>query len=131
MSRIYCKNKVRQALHDANGDTKAASRTILEFCVNDPKFLLELTEPFLRGIIGHAISQSAKQEEGDDAPQVLHVEELSQSTGLGIDIVKSMVNDGGHKFGTQDRSRSTLGKRPKASQSHIEALKAFIGRKLD
>lgn len=130
MSRIYSMNKVRQALHDANGDTKVASHAILELCVNDPNFLLGITEPFLRGIIGHALTQATKKTE-EDTPKVLNVEELSHSTGLGMDIVKSMVSDGGHKFGTQDRSRSTLGKRPKASQSHVDALKAFIGQKAD
>ena len=59
----------------------------------------------------------------DDSPKKLDVESMGKATGLGADIVKTVLGEGGHQFGTKDRTRSTLGKKTKASDGHIDALK--------
>lgn len=139
MSRSYARQKIKQALRVAEGDTKQASRDIIELCVRDHEFLLGLTEPFLRGIIGHALKGAGELKPGEGAekakrevtPKVLEVEEMAKATGLGADIVKNVLGSGGHKFGTQDRTRSTLGKKTKASSKHVDALRAIAEKSKD
>ena len=110
---------------------KRASVELVELCLRDHAFLLGLTEPFLRGIIGHslksAMENSSNEDQQDDipeeAPTKLDVENMGNATGLGADIVKTVLGEGGHQFGTKDRTRSTLGKKTKASDGHVDALK--------
>ena len=139
MSRSYARQKVKQALRVSEGDTKQASRDIIELCVRDHEFLLGLTEPFLRGIIGHALKNAGAdisdapgaKPKKEAAPRVLDVEAMGKATGLGADIVKNVLGSGGHKFGTQDRTRGTLGKKTKASSKHVDALRAIAEKSKD
>ncbi len=136
------KEKIDKALLVSDGDLKAASREVLEHCIHDHEFLLGICEPFLRGIIGHAIKdvvESRSEKEGvetsaskDSAkkavPKVLDVEALGKVTGLGANMLQTALGsrDGSHKFGTADRTRATLGRVTKASAKHVDALKAFV-----
>ncbi len=127
MSRDYADKKIKQALQVNDNDIKRTSRDIIELCVRDHDFLLGITEPFLRGIIGHSVQRVAKPElktaDKTLEPKVLDVEALSAQTGLGADIVKTVIGSKGHKFGTQDKTRSTLGRKTKASKKHVDAMK--------
>lgn len=129
MSRDYADKKIKQALQVNDNDIKRTSRDIIELCVRDHDFLLGITEPFLRGIIGHSVQRVAKpalktsDKKLDPAPKMLDVETLSAQTGLGADIVKTVMGSKGHKFGTQDKTRSTLGRKTKASKKHVDAMK--------
>lgn len=136
MNRKDIKDKIEKAIRISDGDVKAASREVLEYCIHDHDFLLGISEPFLRGIIGHAIKDvmetseksEAVSEEAQEAPKMLDVEGLSKVTGLGADILQTALatTGGSHKFGTADRTRSTLGRKTKASEEHVDALKAFV-----
>ena len=126
MSRAYADKKIKQALQVNDSDVKRTSRDIIELCVRDHDFLLGITEPFLRGIIGHAVQRVAKpalKKSETPAPKTLDIEKLSAETGLGADIVKTVMGSKGHKFGTQDKTRSTLGRKTKASKKHVDAMK--------
>ena len=132
LDRKEIKRKVKQALQVSDYDLKLASVELVELCLRDHAFLLGLTEPFLRGIIGHTLKSAMKTREIsqdddcdmiDDSPKKLDVESMGKATGLGADIVKTVLGEGGHQFGTKDRTRSTLGKKTKASDGHIDALK--------
>ncbi len=136
MNRKDIQNMIKKALLVSDGDVKAASREVLELCIHDHEFLLGISEPFLRGIIGHALKDVIEANEKSEEdfseqkapPKTLDVAGLSEVTGLGADIIQTALTttSGSHKFGTADRTRSTLGRKTKASDEHVDALKAFV-----
>lgn len=143
IKRSEIHKKIHQALLVSDGDMKQASREIVELCLRDHAFLLGLTEPFLRGIIGHSLKtvsdkmdqSSPAVTEDDDTPEnppaKLDLDDLSKQTGLGADIVRTALGSEGHRFGTADRTRGSLGKRKKASNKHVDALQQIAQTQRD
>jgi len=57
MSSSYVETKLTEALTEARGSATAARRLVLGWVARDPKLLYELAQPFLAGIVGHAVDR--------------------------------------------------------------------------
>src|SRR4051812_20798505 len=61
MSTEYADRKVKDILTKAKGNAKLTEQAVLTLIGRDHKFLLSMTEPYLSGIIAHAIERGRKQ----------------------------------------------------------------------
>lgn len=119
MPRSYAHHKIREALKETTNKQEAIKQ-LATLCAEDHQFLLGLTMPFLGGVITQAINHAERHE--GEAPPVLDLNEQGDVAELGIELVRSVLEETGPRFGTKDRSKTSLKRPTKASQSHIDAL---------
>lgn len=60
MSTEYSDRRIRDILTKVNGNAKLAEQAIMNLLTRDPNFVLSLVEPYLNGIIAHAIDRARK-----------------------------------------------------------------------
>lgn len=60
MSTEYSDRITKEILSKVNGQSKLAEQAMLTLVKRDPKFLLSLVDPYLNGIILHAIERAKK-----------------------------------------------------------------------
>lgn len=61
MSSSYADTKLVQAIAEAGESPTAARRLVLGWIASDPRLLHELVQPFLPGIVGHAVDRAIRQ----------------------------------------------------------------------
>ena len=61
MGKSYVQQKVQEALDSAQGDASRAQRVLLGWAMADIKLLAALTQPFMKGIIAHALSRASSE----------------------------------------------------------------------
>lgn len=127
----YALELSKNALRKAGGNTKQAEAILREQLKRDPDLLLGLAEPYLNGILTHALQRAAKGLPLSDQPakEVVKKQEALPKTKLS-DIQRSTNKplpkqgmDGLIKAlaGTMDK-KDKSGATAKPSQAHIDAI---------
>ncbi|HLG87800.1 MAG TPA: hypothetical protein VKZ79_11470 [Alphaproteobacteria bacterium] len=62
MSSSYAERKLEQALLECGGSPSVARRLVMGWASKDPRLLQELAQPFLTGIVGHAVDRAIKRQ---------------------------------------------------------------------
>lgn len=129
MSREYAENRIREALRLARGNTTKARQQIMAWAGEDQRLLMGLVRPHLTGIIAYAISRVLRHQETEDEEPELSA--LPQTLNLppdafGKEILSALSSHDTPVFGHESNAPSPH--RKKASQSHIDALKAMARR---
>lgn len=125
MTRSYMKSRVLEALEKNKGDAAQAQRQLLQQAKDDPRLLLEIAEPHLRGIIAYAIDWVARSEDTDTAAPAREVS-VAELDAMGAALAESIAGNSGDKFGTQ--GTGLAGKPGKASEQHVEAIQKIAGK---
>ena len=122
-------NEIKNALTRSGGNAKQAESLIREQIKKDPTLLFGLTEPYLGGILTHAIQRAAKGMPISDVPDTSEKTKPLPKTPLskirptkpkpisrgGMDgLVKALAGNVG-KDGKQEKK--------KPSQAHVDAIK--------
>jgi hypothetical protein len=104
--------RIKEVLGIAKGNRAEAERILKQLIDREPKFLRELVDPFLPGIIAHALGGGAMRPVGvsERAPKKLDTSQLS-------DVMKTL----GKQLG-----ESSPETRPAASANHTNALQAMM-----
>jgi hypothetical protein len=130
MSREYAENRIREALRLAHGNTTKARQQIMAWAGEDQRLLMGLARPHLTGIIAYAISrvihrQETESEEQQDLPATAQTLDMPPDA-FGKEILSALSSHDTPVFGYE--SSAPPAHRKKASQSHIDALKAIARR---
>jgi hypothetical protein len=105
--------RVKEVLAIANGNKAEAARILKQLIEREPKFLRELVDPFLPGIIAHALGGGgarAPSPAQNQPPKKLDPAQLS-------DVMKTL----GKQLGESEPEA-----RPAASANHANALQAMM-----
>lgn len=130
MSREYAESRIREALKMSRGNATKARQQVIAWSYEDPRLLLALAQPHLTGIVAHAVNRVIEHPEGASA------EEISPSPRplnmapdtFGKEILRVLSGASAAIFGHESGSPAMSGKRKRASQSHIDAMKKIAGR---
>jgi hypothetical protein len=128
MSREYAEKRIKEALKLVKGNATKARQQIIAWTSQDARLLQALAKPHLTGIVAHAVNhviyhQGMEEEEIPAEPQSLEMEPDT----FGKEILKALQSSDTARFGRESAAPPV--RRPKASQSHIDALKKIAGRK--
>jgi len=132
MSTEYSDRKTREILTKVNGQAKLAEQAIQALIQRDPAFLQSLVEPYINGIILHAIERNRKPA-GVKEPKVAPAMPKTttkrpapapQAVAKNLD---SMMNAWAKSF-EKDTPQPTPGGK-KVSAKHLEAMQALIKKK--
>jgi len=130
MSREYAEDRIREALKLAKGNATKARQQIIAWTATDARLLQALAKPHLTGIVAHAIDRviyhQATGDESEEIPATPRPLNMEPDT-FGKEILKALQSSDTARFGQEGAVPST--KRPKASQSHIDAMKKIAGKK--
>jgi hypothetical protein len=137
MSTEYADRKVKDILTKAKGNAKLTEQAILTLIERDQKFLLSLTEPYLSGIIAHAIERGRKQANIKlTQPAPLKPSPLLTKTPKGKVAVKPLAEsslDKALKVWAEGFDKTEIKDRPKTnskvSQKHMDAMNALVSKK--
>jgi hypothetical protein len=121
MSREYAQSRIEDALKQNKGNPTKARQRIIAWAAEDPKLLLALAQPHLKGIVAHAVNrviykQGLEEPETPETPQSLDMPPES----FGKEILQALQGNGATMFGMDAYTSPT--KRPQASKSHQDAL---------
>ena len=104
--------RVKEVLGIAHGNRAEAERILKQLIEREPKFLRELVDPFLPGIIAHALGSGASRQ-GAASQQPTKKLDTAQLS----DVMKTL----GRQLG-----ESSTEVRPAASANHANALQAMM-----
>jgi hypothetical protein len=103
--------RVKEVLAIAHGNRAEAERILRQLIEREPKFLRELVDPFLPGIIAHALGGGTKRPEpAASTSKKLETAQLS-------DVMKKLGKELGEGI---------TATRPAASANHASALQTMI-----
>ena len=129
MSREYAENRIREALRLARGNATKARQQVIAWAGEDQRLLMGLAQPHLMGITAHAINRVIHRQEvegeEDDLPVTAQTLNLPPDA-FGKQILNALSSHDTPVFGYE--SSAPPAHRKKASQSHIDALKAIARR---
>ena len=131
MSREYAEERIREALKLAKGNATKARQQIIAWAATDARLLQALSKPHLTGIVAHAIDRVIYHQGIEEdrkfrtEPQSLNMEPDT----FGKEILKALQSSDTARFGRESTAPASNAKRPKASQSHIDALNQIAGKK--
>lgn len=131
MSREYAESRIREALKQSRGNATKARQQVIAWSYEDPRLLLALSQPHLTGIVAHAVNRVIEHPEGalvdEDVPPTPQTLDMAPNT-FGREILRALSGAGTAIFGHESGSPALAGRRKKASQSHIDAMKKIAGR---
>jgi len=125
MSLDYTQNRIKEALRMHDGNVVEAQKQIHAWLYEDHKFLLDMTRPHLKGIVGYALQRTLNRmtksddELLEDAAQDA-VTSSSPKDKVGKDILRGFASKEAPLFG-QESVAAPLRKKA-ASQSHIDTI---------
>jgi hypothetical protein len=128
MSRDYAESRIREALKLAKGNDTKARAQVMAWAAEDQRLLMGLVRPHLTGIVAYAISRVLSRPENEipedlpDKPQSL---DLPPDT-FGREILSALSSHDTPVFGHETSAPPS--RRKKASQSHIDAMKAIASK---
>lgn len=134
MSTEYADRITKEILAKVNGQSKLAEQAMLTLVKRDPKFLQSLVEPYLSGIILHAIERVKKPASSASAPSATRTampkverKPVSAPRDIPAKGLDGMMKAWAKSFDKDAPPPSTDGK--KVSANHIKALQAMIKKK--
>lgn len=134
---VNAQHKVQEIFQKSGGQSKVTETAIRTLIARDHTFLLGLVEPYLHGIIAHAIER-ARKEPVKKAPPVMPQQPLPKKI-VKAKTLKPVKNDAlGNILDTmaQKFSDSQTSKKPaQASKAHVSTMQALaknqFGKKKD
>lgn len=128
MSQEYAETRIREALKLARGNATRARQQVIAWAVDDHRLLLALAHPHLTGIVAHALGrvQSRPESLPPEVPAPLPEPLDMAPDTFGKEILKALSSHDTQVFGQDGGAPSP--RRKKASQSHINALKAIASK---
>lgn len=130
MSREYAEKRIREALKQAKGSATKARQLIIGWCNEDTKLLQALAKPHLTGIVAHAVDRVVYRQSVEDEPEEIPATPRAlnmEPDTFGKEILKVLQSSNTPRFGSE--SDAPPSRRPKASQSHIDAMKKIAKKK--
>ncbi len=149
MGHDYVESRIREALRLNGGNEAKTKRQVHAWLYEDHKFLLELTQPHLNGIIAYAVGRTKNMMMTQDAqdaaiaaadavlnPTAPKKESAAAAAAkarkegdFGETMLRSFISGNSARFGYEGSSAPV--RRKAASQSHIDTihLLAAAGRK--
>jgi hypothetical protein len=130
MSREYAEKRIKEALKQAKGNATKARQIIIAWSGEDARLLQALAQPHLTGIVAHAVDRVIYKQGSGDEPEEIRANPRSLDMApdtFGKEILKVLQSTDTAKFGQE--SAAPPARRPKASQSHIDALNKIAGKK--
>ena len=130
MSREYAEKRIREALKQAKGNATKARQLIMGWTSEDARLLQALAKPHLTGIVAHAINHVIYHQDDEEEPEEIPATPQSlnmEPDTFGKEILRALQSSDTARFGRE--SAAPPAKRPKASQSHIDALKQIAKKK--
>lgn len=134
MSLTYVEQKFLEALRLNQNSQAKASKHVRETLYQDHRFLLELTLPYLTGIIAHGFSRvEGKMNEGNDfeiTDQQLDLDDLNLGAAAlkaandkaGKEMLRTFAAQDTAQFGFEHSNRTAPVKRKAASQKHVDTI---------
>ena len=137
MSNAYSDNKIKDILTKVNGQGKLAEQAIATLAQRDLPFLHALVQPYLSGIISHAIERARKSTGIKESPIDLLPKKAMTSKSP---APKSAVSNAAVSGNTMDnlmkawakgfeQDQPTAPGSAKVSQNHIDVLKSLVKKK--
>ena len=131
MSTEYSDSKIRDILSKANGQAKLAEQAINTLAQRDLAFLHSLVQPYLNGIVMHAIER-ARKPTGLKEPKAAPLPKKAAApkpspqafSGNTMDNLMKALAKG---FEQNEQLKPAGAK--KVSQNHIDVLKSMIKKK--
>ena len=115
MGKSYVQQKVQEALDSAQGDASRAQRVLLGWAMADIKLLAALTQPFMKGIVAHALSRA-----GRNAPAAAV---KPQAKPLAPGALDGVLRQLGRNFG--EAGSEPAEPRPQASRRHADLIRSL------
>ena len=129
MIREYAEKRIREAIRLARGNATKARQQIIAWAGEDQRLLMGLAQPHLTGIAAHAINRvihrQEMESEEEDLPVTARTLDLPPDA-FGKEILNALSSHDTPVFGYE--SSAPPAHRKKASQSHIDALKAIASK---
>jgi hypothetical protein len=117
MSSSYAERKLVEAIAEAGGSPTAARRLVLAWAARDPRLLQELTQPFLTGIVGHAVDRAIRTMPKVRKPQ--------PAGSLGASALDGVIRALSENFAHSDRPQAEEAARPAASAAHADVIRGL------
>ena len=115
MGKSYVQQKVHEALEAAQGDASRAQRVLLGWAMEDIKLLAALTQPFMKGIIAHALSRASRGL-SPAAPK-------APPKPLAPGALDGVLRQLGRNF--DDETNEPVEARPQASRRHADLIRSL------
>ena len=143
MALSYAEQKLLEALRLNQDNKSAAGKQVREMLFEDHKFLMELTWPYLTGIIAHGFGRvEDKMRAGADingTQDELELGDLSLSASdnnqsqtmserMGKELLKTFAAQDTAKFGLEHGNRTPPLRRKAASQNHVDAIHLMVAK---
>lgn len=131
MSDAYVAGKLREALILSKGSRAAAQRLLMVWAASDDKLLRGLAQPFLKAIVGHAVSRTLRGTGGTGGPVASRpsprrsggVPGYGTSTALGGKALDRVVDQLSRTMQTGDAGTNPAAKHPSAG--HADTIRAL------
>lgn len=142
MSRDYVTNRIKEALRLNAGNEAKSKRQIMAWLFEDHKFLLELTQPHLTGIVAYSLSRvknemmMGAQRDENEMEMSFPATAPNETSGLAVPLspeakerqkkefgesmLRSVVGGDAAKFGYEGSSAPL--RRKSASQDHVDVM---------
>ena len=120
-------HRIHEILHKSGGQVKVTETAVRALAARDHTFLLALVEPYLHGIIAHAIER-ARKEPPRRPPLTRDLEPLPKKTvkaknkSVSADVLKGVLDTMAERF-SEDAPPAV--KTKQASAAHIQSMQAL------
>ena len=143
MALTYAEQKILEALRLNQNSRSQASKQVKEALYQDHRFLLELTLPYMTGIIAHAFSRvEGKMAQGDDVQAGDTQLELGDLNLVGVaappandkagkEMLRTFAAQDTAMFGFEHSNRTAPVKRKAASQKHVDTIHLLAAKAKD
>lgn len=115
MGKSYVQQKVEEALEATHGDVSRAQRVLLGWATADVKLLAALTQPFMKGIVAHALSRA-----GRGAPAASVKPQAKPLAPGALDGVLRQLGRNFHNTGSEPTEA-----KPVASRRHADLIRSL------
>ncbi len=131
MTTEYADRKIKDILTKAKGNGKLTEQAVMTLIERDHKFLLSLTQPYLSGVVAHAIGRGRKQTNiKEPAPTLIKTPTKAKTPAVKPMPVRNVprgsidkaLDAWAKKFETTDEKPAAK----KVSQKHLDAMSALV-----
>lgn len=126
MSDAYVAGKLREALILSKGSRAAAQRLLMVWAASDDRLLRGLAQPFLKAIVGHAVSRALRHAGAaapSPSPAVSSRRREPMPAALGGKALDRVLDQLSRKIETGDGKPGTAAKTPSAG--HADTIRAL------
>jgi hypothetical protein len=133
MNTEYSDRKIKEIMSKVNGQGKLAEQAVMALLQRDPIFLQSLVEPYLDGIILHAIERARKAsglkepKPSRELPKKVLPSKTSEKPTVSNNTMDNLMKAWAKEF--EDNAPQPKPGAKKVSQSHIDVLTSMMKKK--